>query len=251
MELLATLGVKASIATGRAKCNGRDYGEKYRIRFYFEEAAYLPRKRERCRSMRSSAGHYLRIDRAGVGDTVCVEVAHPSHTFLAGRAMIPTCNSSKHGDYSAIVLLGRTPDGTLWVEADLQRRVSTQIVEDLLEWQRTFVADGIAIETNQFQELLKDDVERVSSERGIMAPCWGLDNRVNKEVRIRRLTPYLSKRNIRFKANSPGTAMLVQQLRDFPEGEHEEGPDALEGALRLAVSLWNGAGQEAQETVFA
>lgn len=158
---------------------------------------------------------------------------------------------AKHGDYSAIVLLGRTPDGTLWCEADLQRRVSTQIVEDLLEWQRVFVADGIAIETNQFQELLKDDVERVSSERGIMAPCWGLDNRVNKEVRIRRLTPYLSKRKMRFKANSPGTAMLVQQLRDFPEGEFDDGPDSAELALRLAVHLWNGAGQEAQETVFA
>jgi hypothetical protein len=33
---------------------------------------------------------------------------------------------------------------------------------------------------------------------------------------------------------------LVQQLRDFPVGAHEDGPDALEMALRVMIELWNG-----------
>jgi hypothetical protein len=30
---------------------------------------------------------------------------------------------------------------------------------------------------------------------------------------------------------------LVEQLRDFPAGAHDDGPDALEMALRLATDL--------------
>jgi len=32
----------------------------------------------------------------------------------------------------------------------------------------------------------------------------------------------------------------VDQLRDFLVGEHDDGPDALEMALRLLIQLWNG-----------
>jgi hypothetical protein len=34
---------------------------------------------------------------------------------------------------------------------------------------------------------------------------------------------------------------LVDQLRDFPAGAHDDGPDALEMALRLAEEVWHGA----------
>jgi hypothetical protein len=34
---------------------------------------------------------------------------------------------------------------------------------------------------------------------------------------------------------------LVQQLKDFPVGDHDDGPDALEMALRLSIDLWMGA----------
>ena len=67
-----------------------------------------------------------------------------------------------------------------------------------------------------------------------------MDNRVNKQVRIRRLSPYLEQRRLRFKSRSPGTALLVQQMRDFPVGDHDDGPDALEMGLRLMIDLWNG-----------
>jgi hypothetical protein len=34
--------------------------------------------------------------------------------------------------------------------------------------------------------------------------------------------------------------LLVDQLRDFPAGAHDDGPDALEMALRLADDVWQG-----------
>ena len=49
----------------------------------------------------------------------------------------------------------------------------------------------------------------------------------------------LSERRIRFKRNSPGTRLLVEQLKQFPTADHDDGPDALEMARRLAIELHN------------
>ncbi len=45
---------------------------------------------------------------------------------------------------------------------------------------------------------------------------------------------------MRFKSDSPGTRLLVDQLREFPSGDHDDGPDALEMALRLAAEMLSG-----------
>jgi hypothetical protein len=45
---------------------------------------------------------------------------------------------------------------------------------------------------------------------------------------------------LRFTSRSPETALLVDQMKDFPVGEHDDGPDALEMAIRLSIELWNG-----------
>jgi hypothetical protein len=42
---------------------------------------------------------------------------------------------------------------------------------------------------------------------------------------------------VRYKRGSPGTQMLLNQLKDFPLGDHDDGPDAFEMALRLAGEL--------------
>jgi hypothetical protein len=42
---------------------------------------------------------------------------------------------------------------------------------------------------------------------------------------------------LRFKSHSPGTRLLVEQLKEFPAGEHDDGPDALEMAIRLAAEM--------------
>lgn len=68
-------------------------------------------------------------------------------------------------------------------------------------------------------------------------PIFGINNHTNKLVRIRSLTQYLSQGAIRFKGSSPGARLLVEQLRDFPLGDHDDGPDALEMAIRLAADL--------------
>ena len=146
----------------------------------------------------------------------------------------------KHGDYSAIIKLGRDSSGILYCEADMERRSTEVIVDQIVEHQSTFRADSIAIEANQFQELLVVQVQQKAKEAGLGLPIQPILNYVNKEVRIRRLGPYLGQGLIRFKANSVATRLLVDQLKDFPVASHDDGPDALEMALRVMVELHNG-----------
>jgi predicted phage terminase large subunit-like protein len=145
------------------------------------------------------------------------------------------------GDFSALVLLGIDAAGTLLVEADLARRPIAQIVADGVEHCRRFQPDGFGIEVNQFQDLLGDQFIEAFRAAGMWGVFpWSIENRVNKQIRIRRLGAFLSRRRMRFKAGSPGTALLVEQLREFPVGDHDDGPDALEMAIRLADELSRG-----------
>jgi hypothetical protein len=47
----------------------------------------------------------------------------------------------------------------------------------------------------------------------------------------------LASRRLRFKADSPSTRLLVEQLMQFPIADHDDGPDALEMAFRLANQI--------------
>ena len=40
--------------------------------------------------------------------------------------------------------------------------------------------------------------------------------------------------------NTPGGRLLVQQLRDFPEGEFDDGPDSLAQSIRMMDRLVSG-----------
>jgi predicted phage terminase large subunit-like protein len=169
----------------------------------------------------------------------------PDEWFCRAMALDPSKGrDAKFGDYSAFVLLQFMADGTCFVDADLGIRNVSIIAETALELCRSFQPDGFAIETNQFQELLATEIDRLARERRWPIPIYAFDNRVPKVVRIRRLTPLLAQGRIKFKAGSPGARLLVEQLRDYPNGDHDDGPDALEMAVRMAGELVSNVGRE-------
>jgi predicted phage terminase large subunit-like protein len=142
------------------------------------------------------------------------------------------------GDYSALVMLGIGVDDVLYVDAELGKYDASELVAAAAELYCSFRPHALGIEANQGQhllaELLKQELVR---QRVFFVEPELIDNRVNKRMRIRRLTPFLAARRIRFKRHSPGTQLLVHQLRDFPIGDHDDGPDALEMAVRMAEGL--------------
>jgi hypothetical protein len=145
---------------------------------------------------------------------------------------------ARHGDYSAYVLLGIDRHGVLYVEADLARRPTPQMVADGVNLCQRFVPDAFGIEANQYQELLAGEFHSEFRRRRkrVLTPR-AIHNYTNKRVRIRRLGSYLSQQRLRLHSKSPSTRLLLDQLRDFPLGSHDDGPDALEMAIRLAEIL--------------
>jgi predicted phage terminase large subunit-like protein len=149
---------------------------------------------------------------------------------------------AQRGDYSAYVLVGIDASGVVYVEADLARRPTPQMVADGAAICRRFRPTVFGVEANQFQELLCDELaaEFVRQGVGYVVPA-AIHNYAKKPVRIRRLGPYLSQRRLRFLSGSAPTRLLVNQLRDFPAAAHDDGPDALEMALRLAEEMLYGS----------
>jgi len=139
---------------------------------------------------------------------------------------------AKKGDYSALIMLG-VRGGKLYVDAKVARMPVSQIVDVGLNCAYDFAPHGFGIEGNAWQELIAADFIRTQQARNSAPlPIFTIDNRVNKMLRIQRLGPYLMNKQIVFR-NTPDCKLLVQQLKDFPLGQHDDGPDALEMAIRL------------------
>ena len=140
-------------------------------------------------------------------------------------------------DYAAIVWAGQhKKSGLVYVDADLAVRPPTATLDRALDLFDELRPDFLAVETNQFQILFAEELER----RGragfrVALPLVYIGNYLPKLLRIRRLGPWLAGKDFRFRAASPGARLVVEQLRQFPEGRHDDGPDALEMAIRIMV----------------
>jgi predicted phage terminase large subunit-like protein len=163
----------------------------------------------------------------------------PESTPIRVVALDPSKGAdSNRGDYSAFVMLAIDSEGTLWVEADLARRPTPQMVTDGVAICDRFKPHLFGVEANQWQELLAAEFTAEFERQGRydIHPAM-IHNQTNKHLRIRRLGPYLSRRKLKFYRHSYSTRLLVDQLHDFPGSAHDDGPDALEMALRMADEL--------------
>lgn len=163
----------------------------------------------------------------------------PEEIVLKAMALDPSKGKdAKSGDYSAYIQVALGRNGVVYVDANLERRPVDKIVADGLDLYKRFLPAAFAVEINQFQELLAGEFLRQNTE-SLHLPLFGINNTINKEVRIRALTTWFAQRRMRFKM-SPGSRMLMDQLKDFPQGEHDDGPDALEQAVRMLDYLYTG-----------
>lgn len=177
---------------------------------------------------------------------------HPSEWDIAVLALDPSKGSKdRDGDYSAIVTLIRTKDGIMYVSADMSnRRHAEAIVAAAVERYSDMVVpgrlhpsdaeghcDAFAIETNTFQYLFKTLINTAARKEGFDIPTTELLNSVNKDVRIRRLGPHLENKRFRFKRNCKSTQLMVNQIREFPTADHDDGCDCLEMSVRTAIHI--------------
>ncbi|MBR4880199.1 MAG: phage terminase large subunit [Clostridia bacterium] len=151
----------------------------------------------------------------------------------------PSLGKSISSDYSAIITLAKNRrTGVFYVEnADVMRRHPDVIIEDIIENARRIGREygkryaSFGIETNQFQWMLKEELASRSAKAGLYLPLCEINSAGDKELRIQSLQPFVKNGYVRFQQSQ---TVLLEQLWDFPYGAHDDGPDALEGCLRLA-----------------
>jgi predicted phage terminase large subunit-like protein len=177
----------------------------------------------------------------------------PTDLTVKTMALDPSMGADfRKGDYQALVYFGRDKHGLCYIEASLRRGDGIDaMLSRTVAGVRSFKPEGLAIETNTFQQLLVAPLLAIAKGEGVELPIYPMVNIVKKPIRIRRLGPDLAQRKLRFKMRSPGTALMVQQLKDFPQGDHEDGADALEMARRLAIDLFNARGQRGPQRLKA
>lgn len=163
--------------------------------------------------------------------------AMPDRVEMMALACDPSKGrDAKRGDYSAIVCAGLA-GGKVYVDADLRRMPATEIARAVVRWSQRYNAGAVGIEANGFQELLAPEIQRAEAEMGTPPlNLMTIQNTVNKNVRIGRLGSPLAHDRLRF-VRSSGTRLLVEQMREWPHGQHDDGPDALEMVLRLLSHL--------------
>ncbi len=171
--------------------------------------------------------------------------------FELATIAVDASKGVKGGDYSAIVFAG-LHNGNVYVDADLCRRPVSDIVADTASMGVAYQPDEIAFESNNFQDLIAGEFERYTRVNGLVP--WSIElieNHAKKHERIRTLGGFLRPKRLLFHKGSPGVDLLIEQLRDFPLGDYDDGPDALEMAIRRLQILARSMSAPAEDEVYA
>lgn len=148
-------------------------------------------------------------------------------------ALDPSLGKNRLSDYTALIVLAKADNGLIYVvEAILERLSPDQIIELLLEKGREYEFVRFGIETNQYQELLRQIVVERSAKEGLYLPIVDLKHTKDKVLRVQALVPYIKNGYIKFNREH---RLLLEQLLGFPKLRHDDGPDCLEMAVRMVT----------------
>jgi predicted phage terminase large subunit-like protein len=123
------------------------------------------------------------------------------------------------------------------VEAKVARMIPDRQISTIIELQREYLCQVWGIESIQFQEFFRQQLVKASARAGVPVPAIPLIPHTDKVLRIESLSPHVSNGLIRL---HPSQTVLLDQLRHFPEADHDDGPDALHMLWMLAVSRAGG-----------
>lgn len=141
---------------------------------------------------------------------------------------------AKRGDPAATLVgaLDRDSRRLHVVEAIIARRVPDKQISDIIAAQSAFKCQLWGIEAVQFQEFFRTELVKQSAKLGVPVPARAVVPSTDKDLRIESLQPHVANGLILFNRNH---RTLLQQLRDWPEAQHDDGPDALEMLWQLAL----------------
>lgn len=123
------------------------------------------------------------------------------------------------------------------VEALIRKRLPDMIISDAIALQREYKCQLWFVESVQFQEFFRSQLMNYALQDGIYLPAVPINNTTDKTLRVERLQPAIAAGFIRFLSSQ---TTLINQLTQWPNADHDDGPDALEmlftNSIRYAQS---------------
>ena len=116
--------------------------------------------------------------------------------------------------------------------AQIRRRVPDKIISDVIKLQKQYKCRLWAVEVVQFQEFLKTELTKRGLQQGVPIPARGVKPTSDKALRIESVQPHMENGHVKIHKDC---VELIDQLRRFPKHAHDDGPDALQMLLELAV----------------
>ncbi|WP_085593486.1 phage terminase large subunit [Thalassospira sp. MCCC 1A01428] len=140
-----------------------------------------------------------------------------------------------HRDPSAILVGGfdRRAGELAVIEASIRKRVPKVIISDIIAFQKQYGCVAWGIETVQFQEFLRTQLIDEAIRQHIALNGVPVPQNTDKDLRIESLQVPISDGRIKL---HPSQNVLRTQLEQWPNGDHDDGPDALEMLWTLAIT---------------
>lgn len=134
------------------------------------------------------------------------------------------------GDYAAIVVVGKDRNGYYYVlDAYIGREYPDQQIEAAFNLYRKWQYSRIIVESNGFQMLVRDNYNKRFENEADSPLVQSSNNSENKIERIATLQPHITNGHLLFNETLP--VEFIRQLHHFPSATHDDGPDALNGAV--------------------
>lgn len=160
----------------------------------------------------------------------------PSRDWVFYGTCDPSLGKNNKGRDPCAILVGgydRVSGILDVVEAQVARMVPMLQIQRIIDLQREYKCLVWGVESVQFQEFFRQQLITESGKQHMTVPARALIPHTDKELRIQSLSPYVASARIRF---SPRQIVLLEQLRHYPEADHDDGPDALHMLWMLAQS---------------
>lgn len=155
-------------------------------------------------------------------------------------AVDPSLGKKGHGrDPSAILVGGYNRlHGTMDVlEASIRRRLPDIIISDIITFQRQYRCLLWFVESIQFQEFLRTTLMTTAAQQGVGISAIPIIPNADKDLRIERLQPPMAAGLIRLNQTQQ---TLIDQLQQWPDADHDDGPDCLDMLWQNALHYSGG-----------
>jgi predicted phage terminase large subunit-like protein len=140
------------------------------------------------------------------------------------------------GDYSAIITVGKSPNGVFYVmDAFIERVHPDVLLETVVSKTIEYQYAGIAVEAQQAQEWFAHKLKEELRRRGYPANTRvkEIKQRMRKSLRIESLLPDIQNGKIRFKKQH---RLLLEMFELYPNHNNDDGPDALHMAVSAGMN---------------